>query len=311
VGGYSEDAVTNQFTTYDTLSKINVHGMIDAVIDGGDVAAQVKQIQDPRMGVTGGEMNMLGDRTYLVFGQNFQGGYNGNTADYSQIYTDEVRSFRIVDKGKTLAIAGYRAQRDPVSFRRRDYNLGATILPDGRQGLTAFGGVFTPQGNGYRYPVVVGPDGTARVDTHYQQYFSQYTTANVGLFEAKTRAMDTIFFGGISLYDYSFATGQLTEDTELPFVDDVTTFTQGANGTDQEYIMPSQLPGRYGTEAAFLAAPGIPRYRNGVIKLDRLQGPTTIGYIYGGIYSTVGDTTDPPSQTTSSNQVFQVTLIPD
>ena len=310
VGGYSDDPVTNQFTTYDTLSSINVRGMINAVINHGNVAAQVKQIRDPRLAVTGGEMETLGNRTYLVFGQNFQGGYNGNTADYSQIYTDEVRSFRIVDKGNALAVAGYKAQRDPMNFRRRDYNLGPTILPNGRQGLTAFGGVFTPQGNGYRFPVLINPGGTAKIDTKYQQFFSQYTSANVGLFDSKTRSMDTIFFGGISLYDYNFATGQFTVDTELPFVDDVTTFAQRADGSDQEYIMPSQLPGRYGSNAAFFASPGLPHYSDGVIKLNRLTGPTTLGYIYGGIYSTVGDTTDPPSQTTSSNQVFRVTLIP-
>jgi hypothetical protein len=123
--------------------------------------------------------------------------------------------------------------------------------------------------------------------------------------------MDTIFFGGISLSDYNFATGTLTTDTELPFVNDVTTFVPSSNGSDQEYMMPSQLPGRYGTEARFFTTPGLPQYSNGVIKLNQLKGPTIIGYIYGGIYSTVANTTDPNSQTTSSNQVFQVTLIPN
>jgi hypothetical protein len=102
----------------------------------------------------------------------------------------------------------------------------------------------------------------------------------------------------------------LTSDSELPFVDDVTSFVRRANGSSQEYIMPSQLPGLYGTEAAFFASAGLPTYSNGVIQLDKLQGPTTLGYIYGGIFSTVPNTTDPGSQTTSSNQVFKVTLVP-
>ena len=255
VGGYSSDPVTNQFTTYDTLSAISVSGLINAVIKNGNVASQVKQIQDSRLQVTGGEMNTIGNRTYLVVGQDFQGGYNGSTADYSQIYSDEIRSFRIVDRGKTLAIACYKAQRDPVNFRRRDYNLAPTIFPNGHQGLTAFGGVFTPAGNGYRFPITINSAGTAVVDTHYEQFFSQYSSANIALFDARNRSMDTIFFGGISLYNYDFATGALTSDTELPFVNDVTTFVQRANGSDQEYMMPSQLPGLYGTEARFFAAP--------------------------------------------------------
>jgi len=53
--------------------------------------------------------------------------------------------------------------------------------------------------------------------------------------------MYTIFLGGISLYDYDFATGALTSNAGLPFVDDVTTLEQTANG-DQEYEMPDSFP---------------------------------------------------------------------
>ena len=158
---------------------------------------------------------------------------------------------------------------------------------------------------------MIGPNGTARVNSHYQQFFNQYTAANVPLFDARTRSMATIFFGGISLYDYDFATGTLTSDTELPFVNDVTSLVQRGDGSTQEYIMPSQLPALLGTGAAFFASPGLPTYSNGVVKLNKLQGPTTLGYIYGGIYSTVPNTTDPESQTTSSNLVFKVTLTPN
>ena len=312
VGGYSYDSTTGNFTTYDTLTSLSVKGLIDAVVNGTSAVgtANVRQIASPRFQVTGGEMAAIGRRTYLVFGQKFLGGYNGSTADFVQIYTDEVRSFRIVPRGNSLAIVGYQVQRDPVNFRRRDYNLGPIVRPGRQQGLMAFGGVFTPAGNGYRFPIMIGPNGLAGVDYHYQQFFSQYTTANIPLFDKRSGSMYTIFLGGISLYDYNFATGQLTSDPELPFVDDVTTYALSANGSSQEFIMPSQLPGRYGTGAAFFAAPGLPTYSNGVINLAKLTGPTTLGYMYGGIYSTVGDTTNPDTQTTSSNQVFQVTLVP-
>lgn len=309
VGGYSFDS-SMVFTTYDTLSSINVSGLIAAVMNHDNASSLVQQIHDPRFTVTGGEMQPIGGRTYLVFGQNFQGGYSFPPTG-TQIYTDQVESFRILGNGHSLAITGYRAQRDPVDFRRRDYNLGAVVFPNGRQGLTAYGGVFTPDGNGYRHPIVIGPNGTAHVDLHYQQYFTQYSAARVPLFDARDRAMNTIFFGGISLYHYDFATGTLSTDTELPFVNDVTTFVQRADGSTQEYMMPSQLPGRYGTEAAFFLAPGVPHYSNGVVKLSQLKAPTTLGYIYGGIYSTAGDTTDPSTQTTASNQVFRVTLVPN
>ncbi|WP_145951954.1 hypothetical protein [Paludisphaera borealis] len=310
VGGYSYDSSTGQFVTYDTLSAISVSGLIDAVVNNGDVAAQVKQISDPRLAVTGGDMNAINGRTFLVFGHDFQGGYNGGGAELSQVYTDEVRSFRIVDKGRSLSIAYYQAQRDPVNFRRRDGNLGAVVFPNGRPGLASYGGVFTRAGGGYLNPITIGTGGTARVDTQYDQFFSQYTAPNIPLFDGRDGSMTTIFLGGISLYDYNFSTGKLTSDPELPFVDDVTSLVKSADGSFQEFIMPSQLPGLLGAEAAYFQSPGLPTYSNGVIKLDQLSGPTTLGYIYGGIVSSVPNTTTPAGQTTASNRVFKVTLTP-
>lgn len=122
--------------------------------------------------------------------------------------------------------------------------------------------------------------------------------------------MSTVFFGGISLYHYDFASGTPTADSGLPFVNDVTSLVRRADGSTREYIMPNQLPALLGAEAAFLPATGVPSYSNGVIQLGRLSGPTTLGYIYGGIYSTALNTSTPLSRTTSSNQVFKVTLVP-
>jgi hypothetical protein len=73
------------------------------------------------------------------------------------------------------------------------------------------------------------------------------------------------------------------------------------------------LPGRYGAYAAFQPNPPVPRYANGVINLDKIKRATVLGYIYGGIYPTVEETSgDPPvepTQTGAANQVFQVTLL--
>src|SRR5205807_160541 len=99
-------------------------------------------------------------------------------------------------------------------------------------------------------------------------------------------------------------------DPQMPFVNDVTSFVRRADGSAREYMMPTQLPGLFGTEAAFFASPGLPSYPNGVVKLDQLQGPTTLGYIYGGIFSKLPNTTNPRTQTTASNLVFKVTLVP-
>ena len=315
VGGYSSttDAAGNvNFRTYDTLSSISVAGLMAAVMTQGSAVGSVKQVQDPRFEVTGGDISTIGDRTYLVFGQDFQGGYNGSTgtSNGSQVYTDEIRSFRIIDDGPTLAIADYQAQRDPVNFRRRDGNIVPAVFPDGKQGLVYYGGVFTvPAGGGYRNPVVIGADGVGRVDG-YQQFFSQYTSGNATLYDAQSKSLATVLLGGIGLYDYDFATGTLNQDSELPFVDDVTSLVRGRDGSSREYIMPSQFPGLYGAAATYLASTDLPTYSNGVINLRAIKGEMTLGYVYGGIVSTVGDTTDPADQTTASSRVFKVTIVP-
>ena len=319
VTGASLAAFTRDFRTYDTLTALSIKGLAEAVINGGDVADRVKlrQISDPVLEVTGGGMGALNGRTYLVFGHNFQGGYNGATATISQVYTDEIRSFRIIDTGRKLAIAGYKAQRDPVNFRRRDGNLVSFTGSGGQAELAYLGGVFTPgdDGTGYQAPIIIGPGGQARVDAAYQQFFSQYTTADIPLFDRCSRSMYDILLGGISLYDYS--AGQLTEDTSLPWVDDVTSLVRARDGSFQEYIM-SPIPavtadgtGNYGATAAFFGNPALPTYRNGVIPVHALHGPTVVGYMFGGIYSTVSTTTtDTGSATGASNQVFQITLTP-
>ncbi len=323
VGGYGDPDLGGgtfapNYTTYDTLTALSVNGLITAVVDGGSVTtqSQLQQIQDARLQVTGGEMQMLGGQAFLVLGQNFQGNYFSATA--TQTYIDEIQSFQINYNGAvpaSLSITNYQAQNDQVNFRRRDYSLGTIIQPGLQPGLEAYGGVFTPgaqtdpsNGQGYQTPIVVNGIGATQVGP-YQQYFSQYSVPNIGLYSAGTQSMYTIFMGGISLYDYNFATGQLTEDTGLPFVDDVTTLQQTASG-GQEYEMPSQLPGYYGAEARFFATPGLPQYSNGVFQLDQLSQPTTLGFMFGGILSTVPETSDPGTQTSSTNAIFRIVLVP-
>ena len=317
--GVTFAAFTREFKTYDTLTALSVSGLAQAVINGGEVTrlAGIRQMSDPRLAVTGGEMAMLNGRTYLVFGHNFQGGYNGATASIAQVYTDEIRSFRIIDTGRRLAIFDYRAQRDPVDFRRRDGNLVNFIGSDGRPQLAYLGGVFSPgeAGTGYRAPILIGSDGSGRVDAAYQQYFNQYTAANIALYDPRSESMYTILIGGISLYYY--ADGVLTPDTELPWVDNVTSLVRTADGSFQEYSMTPIQPvtpggtGYYGSSAAFFSNQAFDTYCNGVVALDELRGPSVLGYMYGGIYSTVtGTGFNTFSQTGASNQVFQITLTP-
>lgn len=202
-----------------------------------------------------------------------------------------------------------------MNFRRRDVNLVESIGKFGQPQLAFLGGVFTPgaSGTGYQAPILIGTCGQTSVDAAYQQFFNQYT--NVPLYDPRSRSNYDILMGGISLYDYE--NGQLTENTGLPWVADVTSLVQKPDGSFQEYIMPPipavtpEGTGYYGANSGFFGNQALPVYSNGVIRLDRLNGPTVLGYMFGGIYSTVSETsTNTFAVTGASNQVFQITLTP-
>ena len=264
---------TGDFQTYDTLSAISVRGLIDAVITQGAAVASVKQIHDPRLAVTGGDLAAIGNRTYLVFGQDFQGGYNGST-DSSGPRSTPTRSAasRSSTTGTTLAIAGYQAQRDPVNFRRRDGNLVPVVFPERQAGpRVPRRRLHRPAGGGYRNPIVIGPDGVGRVDALSAIFLPVHRRPRRPSSTPGPARWPRSSSAGSASTTTTSRPGTLTPDTNLPFVDDVTSLVRRADGSDREYIMPSQLPGllrRRGRRSS--PRPACRPYSNGVIKLDEL-----------------------------------------
>jgi len=123
-GGYGARP-TGGFQTFSALTAIDLPGIVDWVMTGsGHATDHMRQTHDASLQVTGGAMYPLGGHTRLVFGQNFSGGYiPGSNGAYSQ----QVRSFDIVDDGTTLSIANVAATPQVADFRRRDLNVYPTI----------------------------------------------------------------------------------------------------------------------------------------------------------------------------------------
>ena len=108
-------------------------------------------------------------------------------------------------------------------------------------------------------------------------------------------------------------------DPNLPFINQITSIVNDQNGNYSQHLF-GEFPAlydannnrlRFGTDAEFFLAPGVPTYDNGVIKLDELTQHQTLGYIFGGIVSTLPN----PSQvagtnTLASNQIFEVICTP-
>ena len=105
-----------------------------------------------------------------------------------------------------------------------------------------------------------------------QQYFDQYTTANIALYNANNHTLASVFMGGISYYDYVYPNGPLQTTVGPP------TFSP-AWVDRRDHIVQEEWPRPRIHHAAdprsrllrrcfvgFLN-PSVPVYSNGVIKL--------------------------------------------
>ena len=325
-GGYGVDSDTGNYSTKPILSVINIPGIIAWVLNPqgtGQTAAQnIRQLYHPIFQVTGGAMFKSGDLTLLIFGQDFEGSYTTNS---NGNYTEKVRRFYILDEGKRLSVKPLKPfpkVADP-SYRRRDLNIVSVIDPTSncfRTQWIAFGGVFTLAGGVWTVPVEINKKGVSfmknpQLEKTFKQAMSQYVCANVGLYSKKHQAMYSTFFGGISLG--FFENGVFETDSEIPFINQVTTIKWDHKGQFSQYLMEGEYPYipssqstplLFGAGAYFFNAQ-VPAYKNGVIKLDKIHHPILLGYIVGGIQSAKANT-DSSSQSAASPYVFTVTLIP-
>lgn len=289
----------------------------------GETAAQhMLQISNPIFKVTGGEMYRIEDEsTLLVFGQDFEGFYEDGA---TQEYTYQVRRFKISYTGTTLSVKilnGEPLALDP-NYRRRDLNVVPVTLH--REGhnhpyLIAFAGVFTPETGVWTVPVRINKHGHTHMDnpaeaSTFKQAMNQYQCATLSLFSKKHKSAYVSFFGGIS-YGF-FQNGTFQTDEEFPFINDVTTITIDKKGNYTQYLMDSSYPvipstqsnpGNtllFGAESHVIVAEGVPRLHNRVIDFDSLSpGPTLVGYIIGGIQSTLPNT-NVASDSSASPRIF-------
>ena len=324
-GGYVYDSVADDFTTYDTLSEINLPGVIDWVKTGtGSLAANLRQVSDPIVKVTGGIMTEIDGRTLLVFGQDFEGPYTGS-ADGT--YTQQVRSFDIVDVEGSLAIANTDASAQAAEYRRRDLNVVPFLHRTGPatydEGLIAFSGVFLPGPTGgvWTVPVEISADGTpSMADPNHPDTFKQgmnnYDSPTISLYSETDDSTHTLIFGGISLQYYDYSTGHFVTDDGAPFISQSTSIVRSTAGAYTQYLLDGadypvsgvNGPLLFGAGARFLPATDLPKVGD-FFDLDGLRGTVVLGQIYGGIMAVQGN----GGPSTASSYVFDVlyTAVPE
>lgn len=331
VGGYGMDTASGEMTTKSTLTAIDISGLMHWVVHPSrkETARQhIRQISDPIFQIAGGELRKGDDDTYLlIFGQNFTGLYRSDSnGDYSQ----QIRRFRIIDNGFNLGVIvkdSFPEFPDP-NFRRRDLNVVPVIFHhegSRKRGYVAYSGVFTLSGGAWTVPVLINQHGEAKMPNPnkpntFKQGMNNYCCPTVGLYSRAKQNMYTTFFGGISFGFW--VNGTFQTDSRLPFINQFTTiqfdrhrkFTQYLMETTYPVILStSSHPGNqllFGANAVFIPVDDLPTFDNGVIKLDELsEKPTLIGYILGGIQSTLPETAT-MADSAASPYIFKVVLQP-
>jgi hypothetical protein len=322
-GGYLYDSSVDNFTTYDTLTALNLPGIINWVQnDTGTLAQNLLQTTSPNFQVTGGAMSEINGLTLLSVGQDFEGPY---TAAANGNYTDQIRTFNIVNSGSSLSIANYSATTPDPNLRRRDLNVVPILQSDGHggyiQSLSALSGVFYNGSGAWTVPVEISANGTTSMADPaapgtFKQGMNNYHSPVISLYDSATDSTNSVLLGGISLQYYDYGNSTFVTDENLPFIDQSTDIVRTDTGNYTQYLLNSATyptitaptngqPWLFGAGAQFVPATGLPMI-DGLIDMANITSPTLLGYVYGGIQADAGDN----GNSTASNTIFDVYYTP-
>lgn len=313
LGGYAYAASLNGHITFPYLTRIDVPGLLDAVIAGETIDTYFAQVQDDRFAVSGGHLEKLNDLFYLVGGHRFDGAYNpmGNPT-YSQEYTNQIRKFRLEDTDDGFIVADFSSITDEVHLHRRDYNLLPQIFPDRQEGFTISSGVFQVGADlPFLYPVDILESSYSPV-TDFNQYLSHYHSAVAVMYDSSLNEMHSIFFGGMSQYYYQ--EGELLQDDLVPFVNTISRLSRDANGTLEESKLEAEMPALLGASAEFIPSELLPHTPSNILKLNLLESDrVVIGHIFGGLASPSLNpfSLNLTSSTWANSTIYEVHLIRD
>jgi hypothetical protein len=291
MGGYGYSQISQAFVTYPSFIIVDLELLSDAIENGQPIAPAFEQVDDNRAAVTGGQLQYIEDKFYLVGGHRFDGAYNPHGPDhgpgFSQEYTNEIRIFELDFDANPTAIVNYEAIFDETNLHRRDFNLMPQIFENEELGLTAFSGVFQHNVDLPFLNIVDIKGDQYTVNNDFSQLLNQYHTARISLYSQTQQKNTSVFFGGIGQY-YFDAQGQLVNDTDVPFVKTVSVVERNANGELNEYRMPFEMPGYLGAAAEFINNNDATYFENIIFDQDAMgeNNKFLLGYIIGGIEST-------------------------
>lgn len=249
------------------ITAINLPALITSVISKQAMpAGSIRQVVDSSFAITGGELSVIADTVYLVFGWDFP----------KDLYTHKVQSFTFKDDGHTITI-----NHIPVcptckdnyvdspktatggNFRRRDGSMAAMIDPGANEknSLLYFAGVFKNGNTNFTSPVWIGGN-EAVEDTNFVMLSNVYTCQVVPVYSKSRKVCYATMLGGMknaqytggaitqpALLQYKGANANTTLTppdlilfTSIPFSNQFTTISVNAAHQYAQYLLPDSFP---------------------------------------------------------------------
>ncbi|WP_462219691.1 hypothetical protein [Ferruginibacter sp.] len=249
------------------MTAINLPTLITSVINKQALTAgSIRQVVDSSFAITGGELSVIVNTVYLVFGWNFP----------KDLYTHQVQSFTFKDDGHTITI-----NHIPVcptckdnyvdspktstggNFRRRDGSMTAMIDPGANEmhSLLYFAGVFKNGNTNFTSPVWINGNSAAE-DTSFVMLSNVYTCQVVPVYSKQRKECYATMLGGMKnaqytggaitkpvLLQYKGADANTTLTppdlalfTSIPFSNQFTTISVNAAHQYAQYLLPDSFP---------------------------------------------------------------------
>ena len=317
IGGFYSSSPTN-FTTLNTITSINVPGMINAITNNQDITPFVKTKTDPSLPqfkVTGGQLAKIGNYFYLAYGQDCEGFYCSG----GQVYTNAIYKFITDPSLASTAIVDTVVDTTANSgWRRRDYFL-APFMSGNTETLLALAGPFQPGNPPRVWTNAIIFDENIEYNSHFisNQQGNQYLAPNVSMHSANYQMTYVASFSGLSnLY---WTVNGLAYDNSTPYGNVLDLISAYATGDVREYVnLTPMCSGQplanclyMGLSTEFIRTGNYYDHRD-ILQLDQLpqNSPTLVGYLYAGLTTPDQDIFPPTGNTTVTNQVYAVYVTP-
>lgn len=307
LGGYGYSREVKGYITFPYMTVIDLKGAIESIIsyDFAKSGRYFHQIQDDYFGVMEGMLTKVKGDFYLVGGIEFYGFFDEESPSFNKVPRRDILKFQLSQNREGI----YEVKHlDNFNYSEDFDELIPTyvpqVFPNEKEGFTIFSNEAL-EGQNFASWLDYFDVGHS-ISWQRNAKIPHYHSTVIPIFDKKSKLMHTIFLGGCDDFLCD------TEDVygTLPEIDSLTQFTQ-KNFPPNELVKKKIEPfTNFGRDAKFLLNEQIPKYKNGVIKLNKLpNGKTQIGYIFGGA-STVNPMIFQNGDilALANNQVFKVYL---